>query len=160
MGGEGEGREGGDGRERGRGAKGKKGGEREFRGHIIASIPLCSTHCPSSSHLWVEHIGVHGLVVVVGVASLVETGEGILEDLVEGGLAPSCGAHTHHTMPHQLGLIQLYHLVHLWRGDVWRREWVMCGGVGDVWRCDVWRDTCVTFKCLTTLKYTSLILDV
>ena len=58
------------------------------------------------------------LVVVVGVAGLVETGEGILEDLVEGGLAPSCGAHTHHTVPHQLGLIQLYHLVHLWRGDV------------------------------------------
>ena len=34
------------------------------------------------------------------------------------------------------------------------------GGMGNVRRGDVWRGTCVTFKCLTTLKYTSLIFDV
>ena len=55
----------------------------------------------------------YGLVVVVGVPSLVEVGEGILEHLVEGGLAPSSGPHTHHPVTHQLGLIQLDYLVHL-----------------------------------------------
>ena len=53
------------------------------------------------------------LVVVVGVSSLVELGEGVLEYLVDGSLAPSSGTHAHHTMTYQLSLVQLYYLVHL-----------------------------------------------
>ena len=67
--------------------------------HLHPSHP-CHAHHKHPSDLGVEDVGVYGLVVVVGVSSLVEVGEGILEHLVEGGLAPSSGPHTHHPVTH------------------------------------------------------------
>ena len=83
--------------------------------HIHAYIHTCT-------YLGVEHIGVYWLVVVVLVAILVEAVQRILQYLVYCSLAPSSGPHTHEAMTHQLGLIELDHLVCLRRRRR-RRRW-------------------------------------
>ena len=57
------------------------------------------------------------LVVVVLVAVFVQVGEGILENLVDSGLTPSRGTHTHQPMANQLGLVQLDDFTDLGRGE-------------------------------------------
>ena len=65
------------------------------------------------TYLGVEDIGVYGLVVVVLVSSLVQVGEGIFEDLIYSGLPSARGTHTHQSVTHQLGLIELNDLPYL-----------------------------------------------
>ena len=65
------------------------------------------------THLRVEDISVHWLIVVILVSIFIQRQESVLQNLIDGSLATSSGPNTHESMPHQLGLIELDHFTDL-----------------------------------------------